>query len=226
MLGMRSKKAGLRVVSDYNLDFADVILTSDQVENIITHEDLLRNSIVLIDEAPTFLDSRESQTKTNRQQTRFYQHVRKLDLHVAYSTQFSDMVDKRLRNFTTFWYYPRPVRSTDIRLLSTFPNARKKWADVLKSITTYEHELAQGNTDPHAEYGIAEYHQGSWSMMQNGPTPFTMKGYVFIDGKEWFKHYQTKQVMMRSTEHSRASALAQKKHLGKHKQKKVQGKYD
>lgn len=102
-----------RVISNYDLSYSDMILDSDAVDNILQNEQNLSNSILLIDEMPAFLDSRESSSKKNKMLTNFIRHTRKLSVELVYTSQFFDLVDIRLRKFTDIFMFPEPISSTN-----------------------------------------------------------------------------------------------------------------
>ena len=60
----------------------------------------LLNCVLVIDEAHVYLDSRTSVSRKNRIISMFLVQTRKKNVHLYYTTQSYDQIDKRLRNNT------------------------------------------------------------------------------------------------------------------------------
>lgn len=100
-VGLRQYAVGLNVYSNYGLNFRPGP-TSGKVLPF-NAEDLANGNwqgpgILLIDELPVWMDSRNS--ISNRISTQMVLQTRKKKTHIAYTTQFLDQVDLRVRRLT------------------------------------------------------------------------------------------------------------------------------
>lgn len=94
-VGAAAYASGQRVYANYSTCFAEPITS-------ILHMFDLRDSVLLLDELQSILDSREF--KNNAALTQWILIVRKLGLSILYTTQFLGQVDLRVRHVTE-WVY-------------------------------------------------------------------------------------------------------------------------
>lgn len=100
-VGLRQYAVGLNVYSNYGLNFrpgptcGEVLPFSS--ENLANGE-WQGPGILLIDELPVWMDSRAS--ISNRLSSQMVLQTRKKKTHIAYTTQFLDQVDLRVRRLT------------------------------------------------------------------------------------------------------------------------------
>lgn len=94
-IGALCRASGQTVYSNYETSFARPI---DSIPHMFT----IRNSVLLIDELQSILDSREF--KNNASLTQWIVIVRKLGLSIVYTTQFLGQVDLRVRHVTEYVY--------------------------------------------------------------------------------------------------------------------------
>lgn len=99
---------GYNIYSNIKLNFPSKTITLKQLENIVEHgkgfgDD---NAVVFIDEIHTWIDSRASQTVRNRIISYFLLQTGKIGkskdfgMIFLYTTQYPDLIDKRLRKPT------------------------------------------------------------------------------------------------------------------------------
>lgn len=90
-------KRGKTIYSNFKLNFPYKELTLDILLDMRSKDFDLKNSVILIDEAHIYLDSRRSASKINLIISYFILQSRKKSCDIYYTTQFIDQVDKRLR---------------------------------------------------------------------------------------------------------------------------------
>lgn len=91
-------KMGFKIYSNLKLKFDYTHIGLQDLINFVNNNTYLDKSIVIIDEAHVFLDSRNSQK--NRILTYFIVLTRKLGCNMLYTTQRYHQIDKRLRDNT------------------------------------------------------------------------------------------------------------------------------
>lgn len=91
-------KRGKTIYSNFHLKFPHIPLTLEILLDMKENNTDLANSVVLIDEAHIYLDSRRSASKVNVILSYFVLQSRKMSCDIYYTTQFIGQVDKRLRD--------------------------------------------------------------------------------------------------------------------------------
>ena len=94
----RYYKAGYTIYSNINLKFPHKPYTLQELIDYANNNVTLKKSVILIDEAHIFLDSRNSGSKRNRVISYFLLQTRKKGCHLYYTTQRFHQIDKRLRD--------------------------------------------------------------------------------------------------------------------------------
>ena len=93
-------KRGKTIYSNFKLNFPFKEINHETLINMKNSNTDLKNSVVLIDEAHIYLDSRRSASKINVILSYFILQSRKKSCDIYYTTQFIGQVDKRLRDTT------------------------------------------------------------------------------------------------------------------------------
>lgn len=76
-------------------------ITSEYILSIDGGSNLF-NTVLVIDEIELFFDSRDWTKKQNSSFARFLQQIRKRNVHILATAQFSDLIEKRLRQQIDF----------------------------------------------------------------------------------------------------------------------------
>lgn len=91
-------KKGKKIISNMHFNFVYTPLTLEMLLQYDNENTQLHDTVIVIDEAHVYLDSRTSVSKRNRIISLFLTQTRKKNVHLYYTTQSFDQVDKRLRN--------------------------------------------------------------------------------------------------------------------------------
>lgn len=91
-------KQGYKIYSNINLKFPYTPYNIQDLINWTSNDYDLQKSIILLDEAHIFLDSRNSANKRNKIISYFLLQTRKKGCHLFYTTQRIHQVEKRLRD--------------------------------------------------------------------------------------------------------------------------------
>ena len=106
-------KQGRRVISNMQgLNFGEY-MSNDQILKIDKNSDI-KHAVMLIDEIQIFFDSRRSMNKGNISFSNFVQQIRKRDIIMLGTTQFSNSIDKRLRDHTDVIARPKFVSKFNV----------------------------------------------------------------------------------------------------------------
>lgn len=116
-------EAGVKVVSDYKLNWKGPNLTYFTPEEFDEVCMTWRNCIVLIDEIGVILDSREFKDEGSNTR-KFFQYHRKHHVEIVSSTQHISQVAKTSKNLVTDWYICSDISKSSIfiRLCAKFIN--------------------------------------------------------------------------------------------------------
>ena len=98
LMGKQAKDKGKAVLSNYRLNFKHTLISKKQILGYSEDSSSLNNCTLLLDEAQTILDCRNS--IKNRLLTYFILQTRKKHVDLFYSTQQFWNVEKRLRENT------------------------------------------------------------------------------------------------------------------------------
>lgn len=105
---------GYRVMTNMdNINFPAQIITNEQIKQINKDSNIV-NCVLMIDEAQVFFDSRMSQTSGNKNFSYFIQQSRKRNIHIFYTAQFVNDVEKRLREQTDIKATPKIDEDTSV----------------------------------------------------------------------------------------------------------------
>ena len=89
-------------------------LSNEFILKIDKKEKKLYNCVLVIDEIQTLFDSRNSSTKESRNFSYFIQQIRKRDIILLTTTQFSNTMDKRLRQHIDIIVNPKFLKKYDV----------------------------------------------------------------------------------------------------------------
>jgi len=102
-------KKGRRIISNMeSVPFAEY-MSNDQIKQI-NKESAIEDAVLLIDELQIFFDSRRSMKKDNLNFSYFVQQTRKRGVDILGTTQFSNTVEKRVRDHTDFVARPKYLK--------------------------------------------------------------------------------------------------------------------
>lgn len=96
----REYRKGKQIISNMHFNFPYTPLTIEMLLEYDQNDTPLHNCVLVVDEAHVYLDSRTSASKRNRIMSLFLTQTRKKNVHLYYTTQYYDQIDKRLRNNT------------------------------------------------------------------------------------------------------------------------------
>lgn len=97
---------GRRVITNMeSLSFGEY-MTNEDIKGL-NKDSQIYNAVILIDELQIFFDSRRSMKKGNVDFSYFVQQTRKRNIDILGTTQFSNTVEKRLRDHTDITVRPK-----------------------------------------------------------------------------------------------------------------------
>lgn len=91
-------RAGYKIFSNIKFFFPYTEYTLSELVDFANNDVPLKKSLIILDEAHIFLDSRNSQNKKNKIISYFLLQTRKKGCHLYYTTQRFHQIDKRLRD--------------------------------------------------------------------------------------------------------------------------------
>lgn len=103
--GYKYFKAGYKVYSNFKTTFSKY-MDSEEVLELDKYSDI-RNCVLMLDEAQIFFSSRQSMSKKNQKFSNFIQQIRKRNMILLVSTQFTHTVDIILREHTDIIATPK-----------------------------------------------------------------------------------------------------------------------
>lgn len=105
-------KKGWIIYRNFNASFGNFI-DNEEIINLDKHS-TIQNALLMIDEIQIFFDSRQSMRKKNIQFSNFIQQVRKRNLIILCTTQYSNTIDLRLRQHLDILATPYHFKSLDV----------------------------------------------------------------------------------------------------------------
>lgn len=103
---------GYKILSNIKLPFGELINESDILA--LDKESNLYNCVILLDELQIFFESRRSMKKQNLDFSNFIQQLRKRNITLLGTTQYSNTVDLRFRQHTDIIAYPRFIEQLNV----------------------------------------------------------------------------------------------------------------
>lgn len=110
--GYRYKENGYRIFSNFGLKFAEEI-SNDDILKLDKNSDIY-DCVILIDEVQIFFDSRRSMKKEAMNFSNFIQQIRKRNITILGTTQYSNTVDLRFRQHTDIVAHPNFIKSLKV----------------------------------------------------------------------------------------------------------------
>lgn len=97
-------KLGWRIISNMNLKFGDRMTNEGILQ--LDKNSKIYNAVLVLDEIQIFFDSRDSGNRQNKKFSNFIQQIRKRNVHIFCTTQFTNTVEKRLRQHIDVLAFP------------------------------------------------------------------------------------------------------------------------
>jgi hypothetical protein len=95
---------GFKVIRNFECSFGDYIDNEEILE--LSKESDLNDCVMMIDEIQIFFDNRRSMTKQNITFSNFVQQIRKRNIIILCTTQYSNTIDMRLRQHLDIIAFP------------------------------------------------------------------------------------------------------------------------
>ena len=103
-------KNGRTIISNMEgLHFPHVYMDNEEIKKLDKNSNI-DNVVLLIDELQIFFDSRRSMKKGNIDFSNFVQQIRKRGVDILGTTQFTNSIDKRLRDHTDIIAQPNFIK--------------------------------------------------------------------------------------------------------------------
>lgn len=96
--------AGWKIISNFKITFATLV-SNDFIINLDKNSDL-KNCVLAIDEAQILFDSRNFAGKTNIKFSNFIQQIRKRNIVILATSQYSNTIDLRFRQHLDVVAFP------------------------------------------------------------------------------------------------------------------------
>lgn len=137
--GLAYYKKGYKILRNFSCAFGEYIASEDILQ--LSKESDLFDCVIMIDEIQIFFDSRRSQLKQNILFSNFVQQIRKRNIIILCTTQYSNTIDSRLRQHLDIVAFPNYMRKyglcevtyfdlstlqDDMLMLGDFAETRKK----------------------------------------------------------------------------------------------------
>lgn len=110
--GLIYSQNGYKVLSNFETPFSEYIAEEDILK--LDKNSNLYNCVIMIDELQIFFDSRRSGKKENLNFSNFIQQVRKRNITILGTTQYSNTIDLRLRQHTDLVVYPNFLKNLNV----------------------------------------------------------------------------------------------------------------
>ena len=126
-------KQGFRVLSNMNLNFPYTKIDSNFIVNFAKNKKDIYDSVILIDELHTFMDSRRSIKGKNLMGSYFITQTRKQRVKLLGTTQHRHQIDRRVRDNTTLFIdcekveLPAIYKDEKLLLVTNHINSRDKY---------------------------------------------------------------------------------------------------
>jgi len=102
--GYLYSKKGYKILRNFDCSFGEYI-SDDEILDL-DKESNIKNCVIMMDEVQIFFDARRSMRKQNINFSNFVQQIRKRNIILLGTTQFSNTVDLRLRQHIDIVAYP------------------------------------------------------------------------------------------------------------------------
>lgn len=95
---------GFKILRNFNCKFGDYIENDEILK--LDKDSSIKNAVIMIDEIQIFFDSRRGMKKENIDFSNFVQQIRKRNIILLCTTQYSNTIDLRLRQHLNYLVYP------------------------------------------------------------------------------------------------------------------------
>jgi hypothetical protein len=102
--GLKYYSAGYNILRNFNCSFGEYI-SNEEILALDKNSDI-DNCVLMIDEMQIFFDSRRSMQKTSINFSNFIQQIRKRNIILLCTTQYSNTIDLRLKQHLDIIAYP------------------------------------------------------------------------------------------------------------------------
>jgi len=129
---------GRRVISNMeSLNYGEYMSNEDIVK--INKQSNIENAVLLIDEMQIFFDSRRSMKKSNLDFSNFVQQTRKRNIDIYGTTQFSNAVERRVRDHTDITVRPQFLKNYNLIKVIYYDETAKEdlFSEVVKREIVY-----------------------------------------------------------------------------------------
>lgn len=103
---------GYKVIRNFECSFGQYI-DNEEILNLSKNSNL-NNCVMLIDEIQIFFDNRRSMTKQNITFSNFVQQIRKRNIIILCTTQYSNTIDLRLRQHLDIIAFPNYIKDKKV----------------------------------------------------------------------------------------------------------------
>lgn len=110
--GLGYYQEGYRVLRNFECSFGDYIDNEEILE--LSKDSNLNNCVMMIDEVQIFFDNRRSMTKQNITFSNFVQQIRKRNIIILCTTQYSNTIDIRLRQHLDIIVFPNFIKNKNV----------------------------------------------------------------------------------------------------------------
>lgn len=110
--GLKYFLNGYRILRNFECGFGEYI--SDEEILDLNKDSEIYNCVIMIDEIQIFFDSRRSMKKQNLLFSNFIQQIRKRNIIVLATSQYSNTVDLRFRQHVDIMAMPNFIKSLDV----------------------------------------------------------------------------------------------------------------
>lgn len=110
--GLQFQLDGYKILRNFTCSFGKYISDEDILK--LDKNSNVKDCVVLLDELQIFFDARRSQRKQNVNFSNFIQQIRKRNIILLATTQYSNTVDLRFRQHTDVIAYPNFIKGLNV----------------------------------------------------------------------------------------------------------------
>lgn len=110
--GYQYLQEGYKVLRNFSCSFGEHI-SEEEILNL-DKRSVIKDCVLMIDEIQIFFDSRRSMKKENTSFSNFIQQIRKRNITLLCTTQYSNTIDLRLRQHIDIMAYPNFKEKYDV----------------------------------------------------------------------------------------------------------------
>lgn len=124
-------KQGYRILRNFFCTFGDYISNEEVLE--LDKESNLSDCVLMIDEIQIFFDSRRAMANQNLHFSNFIQQIRKRNIILLITTQYSNTIDSRLRQHLDIIAFPNFIKQFNVCVVRYMDLTRLQDDDILQS---------------------------------------------------------------------------------------------